>query len=104
MRFEVLASRFNAIIFLMVCFLTTVPAASGQGNLQVGMPVERTISAGQTHIYHVDIKQDQVLVLVVQQKGIEVGIRASSPPGQWLGDFDSSNGNAGTTSIALVAE
>ncbi len=75
-----------------------------QGTLQPGTPMERTLAVGQSHNYTVALKQDQILQLAIEQKGIDVGIRAYWPNGQRLGDFDSPNGSAGTESVSVIAE
>jgi hypothetical protein len=95
---------FKVRISLILSLLMTTSVAWGQADLQPATPIERTIAIGQTHTYTVKMKQDEFLSIVVQQKGIDVGISVSSPSGKWLGDFDSSSGSDGADSVSLLAE
>ena len=77
----------------------------GGGNtLQPGIPIERTLAAGQVHSYGVSLEQDQFLQLVVEQRGIDVIVRVFSPGGKRLGEFDSPNGTEGPENVSVIAE
>jgi len=77
----------------------------GGGNtLQPGTPIERTLAAGQLHSYNVSLEQDQLLQLVVDQRGIDVIVRVFSPGGKRLGEFDSPNGAEGPENVSVIAE
>jgi hypothetical protein len=82
----------------------TVNAQAGPTSLQPGAPIERTLSAGQSHSYTINLEQDQFLRLVVDQRGIDVVVRAFSPSGRRLGEFDSPNGNSGPEDVTVIAE
>lgn len=73
------------------------------GALQPGVPIERTISKGQTHSFTVNMEQDQFLQLVVDQRGIDVVVRVFSPAGKSLGEFDTPNGDQGPENVSLAA-
>jgi hypothetical protein len=73
-------------------------------SLQPGTPVERTLSAGQTHNYNVNLEQDQLLQLVVEQRGIDVVVRVFSPGGRRLAEIDSPNGTDGPENVSVVAD
>jgi hypothetical protein len=79
-------------------------AQAGPTSLQPGTPIERTLSAGQSHSYTVNLEQDQFLRLVVDQRGIDVVVRAFSPSGRRLGEFDSPNGTSGPEDVTVIAE
>jgi len=81
-----------------------VAAQSDGGSLQPGIPVERTVARGQTHRFTVSLEKDQFLQLVVMQRGIDVVVRAFSPDGKSLGEFDSPNGTDGPENVSVVAE
>ena len=70
--------------------------------LQVGTPIERTLSAGQAHNYTITLDQNQSLQLVVDQRGIDVIVRVFSPSGRKLGEFDSPNGDSGPENVSVV--
>jgi hypothetical protein len=96
--------RSPVYILVVLTLLTAEPLLLGQGNLEPGIPMERSIAAGQAHTYTVNLKQDQFLQLVVKQLGIDVGIRVSYPDSEQLGDFDNASGTSGTEIVSLVAE
>lgn len=79
-------------------------AQSEPTNLQPGTPVERTLTASQTHSYNVSLEENQVLQLVVEQHGIDVVVRVFSPNGKRLGEFDSPNGTDGPENVSVIAE
>src|SRR5687767_3424956 len=62
---------------------------SQSASLQLGVPLERTLTRGQSHSFTVSLEQDQFLQLVVNQLGIDVVVRVFSPAGKMLGEFDS---------------
>jgi len=92
---------------LLLCLLFNaagVGAQTAATSLQPGSPIERTLAAGQTHSYSVSLEQDQILQLVVDQRGIDVVVRVFSPAGRRLGEFDSPNGTDGPENVTVVAE
>ncbi|HXM47689.1 MAG TPA: hypothetical protein VN956_07460 [Pyrinomonadaceae bacterium] len=76
---------------------------TGPTSLQTGTPIERTLATGQSHTYNISLEQDQFLHLVVDQRGIDVVVRAFSPAGRQLGEFDSPNGTSGPEDVTLIA-
>jgi hypothetical protein len=77
---------------------------TGPTSLQPGTPIERTLAAGQSHTYNISLEQDQFLHLLVDQRGIDVVVRAFSPAGRQLGEFDSPNGTSGPEDVTLIAK
>lgn len=97
--------RCPTLLLLLFIFLGAVPAANAQTDpttLQTGVPVERTIAAGQSHNYSINLEQDQFLQLVVEQHGIDVVVRVFSPEGRRLGEFDTPNGAEGPENVGVV--
>src|SRR5260221_2710782 len=76
---------------------------TGPTSLQPGTPIERPLATGQSHTYNISLEQDQFLHLVVDQRGIDVVVRAFSPAGRQLGEFDSPNGTSGPEDVTLIA-
>src|ERR1051325_5048264 len=76
--------------FLIGLSLVTV-AAQTAVTLQPGVPVERNLSTGQVHEFTVNAKENSLVQLVVQQKGIDVVIKIASPGGQALSEQDTPN-------------
>src|SRR5437660_1268034 len=79
-------------------------AQTGAASLQLGTPIERRLTAGQSHRYTIKLEQDQIAQLVVDQRGIDVIVRVFSPAGRRLGEFDSPNGTDGPEDVTVVAE
>jgi hypothetical protein len=95
------------LLLLPLSFLFHAERVSAQTNataLQPGTPIERTLAAGQTHSYNISLEQDQLLQLVVDQRGIDVVVRVFSPAGRRLGEFDTPNGADGPENVTVIAE
>ena len=91
-----------AASFLTCCLLTVVANAQDQA-LQLGTSIERELGPGQTHTFTITLEENQFVQLVVEQHGIDVVVRVSSPAGKSLGDFDSPNGENGPENVSFVA-
>lgn len=92
------------LLFLSVLFsVEPASAQSGATSLQPGTPIERTLTAGETHSYNISLEEDQLLQLVVDQRGIDVVVRVFSPAGKRLGEFDSPNGTDGPENVSVIA-
>ncbi len=97
--------RVTLLFSILTCVLP-IPGTEAQtesGGLQVGVPVERTISSGQAHSFTVNLEAEQFLQLVVDQRGIDVVVRVFSPAGKSLGEFDSPNGSQGPENVSFLA-
>src|SRR2546429_443527 len=95
------------LLGLCLSLLLGVQAAQGQAgssSLQVGTPIERPLTAGQSHRYTIKLEQDQIAQLVVDQRGIDVIVRVFSPGGRRLGEFDTPNGTEGPENVTVIAE
>ena len=100
--------RQSRVVLLFVILISLFPlqpatAQSGATSLQQGIPIERTLTRGQTHSFSISLEQDQVLELVVDQRGIDVVVRVFSPGGKGLGEFDSPNGSEGPENLSVTA-
>jgi CHAT domain-containing protein/Tfp pilus assembly protein PilF len=72
--------------------------------LQQGEVIERELSGGETHNYHLTLAPGQYLRLAVDQKGIDVLVALFGPDGKALGEFDSPNGSRGPESVLILTE
>jgi hypothetical protein len=97
-------TRLTRYVLPAICFAFSIPFAYSQTMLQPGIVVQSRIAADQVHSYGVALQEDQYLRLVVDQKGIDLGIRVSDPRGRRIGDFDSPNATAGPETITFIAE
>ena len=101
--------RQSRYLLLGLCLglLLGVQAAQGQSGstvLQIGTPIERTLTAGQSHRYTINLEEAQIAQLVVDQRGIDVIVRVFSPGGRRLGEFDTPNGTQGPENVTVIAE
>jgi hypothetical protein len=92
-----------SFVVLLNCF-PAPPASAQSATLQPGVPIERNLSAGQTHSFFASLEKNQYLQLVVDQRGIDVVVRTFSPEGRRLGEFDSPNGTEGPENVIVIAE
>lgn len=95
------------LFLLLLTFVFSAERASAQSgptDLTPGTSIERTLAAGQTHSYNVSLEEDQLLQLVVEQRGIDIVVRVFSPAGRRLGEFDSPNGTDGPEDVSVIAE
>jgi hypothetical protein len=72
-------------------------------SLQPGVTIENALASGQSHSFTINLDQDQFLRLVVDQHDIDVIVRAFSPEGKSLGEFDSPNGTEGPENVSLIS-
>lgn len=93
------------LLLLLALFpgVQTAKAQTEPTTLQTGVPIERTLAAGQSHLYVIELEQDQFLQLVVEQHGIDVVVRVFTPAGRRLGEFDTPNGAEGPEAVSLIA-
>ena len=91
------------VAFSLICCLLTATANAQEQALQVGAPIERELSPGQTSTFTISLEENQFVQLVVDQRGIDVVVKVSSPEGKSLGDFDSPNGNSGPEKVSFLA-
>jgi len=92
---------------LSLLLLLVAPNTFAQGtatSLQLGTPIERKLSGGQTHSYTISLKKDQFVQLAVDQRDIDVVVRVFVPDGKLLREFDSPTGAKGVEDVQIVSE
>src|SRR6266511_616720 len=72
--------------------------------LEPGKPIMRELAGGQRHTYQTRLDPNQLLKVVVEQKGIDVVAQASGPDGKQILEVDSESRSQGREEISLVAE
>jgi hypothetical protein len=97
-------STLPTLILASVFLLNGVNAQTDQPQLSLGMAIERTITSTDVHTFSVNLTQGQLLKLVVDQRGLDVVIRISSPDGKVIGSFDSPNGTSGPELVEVVTD
>ncbi|HJY30613.1 MAG TPA: hypothetical protein VJ306_21445 [Pyrinomonadaceae bacterium] len=97
--------KIRALILLpfLICSSLIVAKAQSSTTLQPGVPIERTLGPGQVHEFTVNTKANSVVQLVVEQKGIDVLVKISSPGGKPLTECDTPNGAEGNEQISFLA-
>ena len=98
--------RALVLLPLAICvFLTANRPTNAQAptTLQVGTPVERTLGPGQSQEFTVTVEENTYIQFVVEQRGIDVVVRVSSPAAKIIGEYDSPNGNDGPEHVSFVA-
>jgi len=71
--------------------------------IELGVPVERTLSGGEVHTYEINLKVDQFINLVVDQRGIDVVVTLLGPDGKQIVEVDSPNGSRGPEPVWYVS-
>lgn len=94
--------RLRALLLPFLICASLTARAQVPTPLQANTPIERLLGSGQ-HTFTVTLEKNTFVQLVVEQRGIDVVVRVSSPEGRSLGEFDSPNGNDGLEYISFVS-
>lgn len=96
--------RIPALALLPLLISASLTArAQGPTSLQINTPIERTISAGQSHEFTVTLEENAWIQFAVEQRGVDVVVKVFAPSGRSLGEFDSPNGDDGPEHVSFVA-
>ena len=96
--------RIPALVLLPFLISASLTArAQGPTSLQINTPIERTITAGQSHEFTVTLEENAWIQFAVEQRGIDVVVKVFAPSGRSLGEFDSPNGDDGPEHVSFVA-
>jgi len=93
---------------ILLCASTGIVAAQsiqglrGPQTLQLGTPIERSITPGQIHTYEVVTEENNLVQITVEQRGVDVVVSIYSPGGKKLGEYDSPNGADGPENVSFV--
>ncbi|HEU4510283.1 MAG TPA: PPC domain-containing protein [Pyrinomonadaceae bacterium] len=87
------------LLFLLLC----QPVVNAQTTLQTGSPIERELASNQVHEFSVAVEENHYVELVVEQRGIDVVVKVTSPNGKSLGQFDTPNGSQGPEHVSFLA-
>ena len=95
--------KLRVLILFPLLICSVLPAIQAQTTLQLGSPIERTLGPGQVHEFTVKLEENSFIQLVVEQRGIDVFIKVSSPAGKNIGEYDTANGAEGPEHVSFVA-
>src|SRR6266511_1750145 len=73
-------------------------------SLELGKPVERELSGGQSHSYKITMTSGLYLHVVVAQRGIDVSVALFTPDGKKIIEADSEHLIQGSESVSAIAE
>jgi CHAT domain-containing protein/Tfp pilus assembly protein PilF len=79
-------------------------SAQESNSLELGKPVEREISGGQSHSYKITMISGQYLHVVIAQRGIDVAVELFAPDGNKISEADSENLIDGSETLSVIAE
>ena len=99
-----LQSLLNCCCLILFLNVVTSIAQEPQPVLVLNSPIERELSSGQTHAYGVELKANQIVRVIVEQKGVDVVLSIIGPDGARLFDVDSPNGSAGDEPATFAAK
>jgi len=63
-------------------------SAQESNSLELGKPIQRELSSGQTHYYKITMVSGQYLHVVVDQRGIDVAVALFTPDGKKISEVD----------------
>ncbi|MEW6736924.1 MAG: tetratricopeptide repeat protein [Acidobacteriota bacterium] len=105
-----------SISLLLLCWLATITKAQENIDahnsvekdkcttvLELGKAIERELVGGEAHCYEISLLSDQLLNVVVDQRGIDVVVTLFGR-GEKLVEVDSPNGSKGAETVLWVAE
>jgi CHAT domain-containing protein/Flp pilus assembly protein TadD len=80
------------------------PSAQESISLEPGKPVERELSGGQSHSYKVTMISGQYLLVVVAQRGMDIGVALFTPDGKKISEVNSNPLIEGAETASAIAE
>jgi len=89
------------ILLPLVVSCSLIAVAQNSTTLKLGSPLDRTLTAGEVHEFTVKTEENTHVELEVEQRGIDVVVRVTSPTGKSLGAFDTPNGAEGPENVSL---
>ena len=72
--------------------------------LEVGKPIERQLSGGESHHYQLNVNAGQYARVIVEQQGIDVVVSVFGPDGKLITAVDNPNGSQGAETVHITAE
>jgi CHAT domain-containing protein/Flp pilus assembly protein TadD len=72
--------------------------------LELSKPIERELAGGQSHSYQMALAAGQYVKLLIDQRGIDVVVKAFGPDGKQIKEFDSEKRAQGQETVSWVTE
>lgn len=97
----------STLWFLLVFFFVSL-SLNGQNppqitTLELNKPLEREISGTQRHSYQINLSANQYLKILLQQQGIDLGLRLYGTDGKQISDFDAEFKSNGSETVEFIA-
>jgi tetratricopeptide (TPR) repeat protein len=73
-------------------------------SLELGKPVERELSGGQSHFYKISMVSGQYLKIIVIQRGVDVLVALFAPDGKKIGEADSEKDTVRSETMSAITE
>ncbi len=73
-------------------------------SLELGKPIERELSGGQTHSYRLSLAAGEYLRVVVEQRGVNVAVAIFAPDGRQITEVDGSNDPKGSEEVLFIVD
>jgi CHAT domain-containing protein/tetratricopeptide (TPR) repeat protein len=96
--------RFRSTVRISVAVLCIGVAIGAHTELVPGVPIERELAGGETHVYQVTLAAGQYLHAVAEQRGIDLQIAVFAPDGKELISIDNLSAMVGAEPISVLAE
>jgi tetratricopeptide (TPR) repeat protein len=98
------ATRLLSVAVWAVTFTgAAAPQQPDETRLTPDKPVRRQLSAGQSHVYAINLRAGEYLDAVIEQKGIDVAISLVDPVGRVVREYDSPTGALGPEQVRCIA-
>ena len=100
-------TRNNFLALLVLLLIGNSLAAQSDKETQtlaVKTPIERELTAGQSHSYRILLYTGQYIHIVVEQRGVDVVVALFAPNGSKITEVDSPNGTQGPEFVSAIAE
>src|SRR5687767_14586140 len=99
-RALILTCACTGIVAAQITTRQRIETAQPSGTLQLGTPIERNISPGQTHGYQVVAEENTLVQVTVDQHGVDVVVRVHL--GTRVAEYDTPNGSEGPENVSFV--
>lgn len=72
--------------------------------LELGVPIDRALTSGESHSYQIALNADQYLQVEVAERGVNVIVAGFDPTGKKLTESDSARGTQGSELLTFIAD
>jgi len=103
--------RYLSIFIVSLLFLAAATTSRAQTPdqqdvplLEPSQPIKRKMNGGESHFYRITLMTNQYVQIVVDQRGIDVGVKLFEPDGKVVAQSNRLTGSYGPETISWVAE